>query len=249
VLNGNGGADTADYFNATAGITVDLANAGNNTGEAIGDTYASIENLRGTALNDTLRGDGNTNLLDGQVGADVLDGSGGNDYAWYNTATTGVVANLANTAANTGDAAGDSYISIEGLFGSAFNDVLTGDADANFLRGGAGADTLEGGAGIDTFIFASVADSPGGGPSDTITDFAEGEDLFDLSIIDANTAVGGNDTFTFGGQNSNVLVNSITWFQDGTNTIVQADTNGDAVADLTVTLSGLKTLAESDFLL
>jgi hypothetical protein len=94
-----------------------------------------------------------------------------------------------------------------------------------------------------------VADSPGSGPSDTITDFAEGEDLFDLSIIDANTAVAGNDTFTFGGQDSNVLANSITWFQDGTNTVVQADTNGDAFADLTITLTGLKTLAGSDFLL
>jgi hypothetical protein len=110
VLNGNGGSDTADYFNpaVTVGITVDLANPVNNTGEAAGDTYSSIENVRGTAVNDTLRGDGNTNFLDGQVGADILDGAGGNDYAWYNTATTGVTANLADTTFNTGDAAGDT---------------------------------------------------------------------------------------------------------------------------------------------
>ena len=37
-----------------------------------------------------------------------------------------VTANLANAAANTGDAAGDTYTSIENLTGSAFADTLTG---------------------------------------------------------------------------------------------------------------------------
>jgi Ca2+-binding RTX toxin-like protein len=196
VLNGNGGSDTADYFNpaVTAGITVDLANPTNNTGEAAGDTYSSIENVRGTAVNDTLRGDGNTNFLDGQVGADILDGAGGNDYAWYNTATTGVTANLADTTFNTGDAAGDTYLSIEGLFGSAFNDVLTGDANQNFLRGGAGADTLEGGSGGDTFVFASTADG-----LDHITDFSgnggEGDVFtFNHFAFGNGLAIGGADT-------------------------------------------------------
>ena len=46
-----------------------------------------------------------------------------------------------------GDAMGDTFLSIEGLLGSAFDDVLSGDSKANALAGGEGADILEGGAG------------------------------------------------------------------------------------------------------
>ena len=148
---GGNGFDTADYFLSTIGLTVDLATPASNTGEAIGDTYASIENLRGSAFDDVLRGSSGTNLLDGQAGADVLDGGAGFDYAWYNTNSTGtgVTASLANPGINTGDAAGDVYISIEGLIGSSVADTLIGDAGDNFLRGQGGADVLDGGAGAD----------------------------------------------------------------------------------------------------
>jgi Ca2+-binding RTX toxin-like protein len=148
-LNGGAGFDTADYFNTSSGLIVDLGNPSNNTGEAIGDSYTSIENLRGSAFDDTLRGDAGNNLLDGQVGADVLDGAGGFDFAWYNSATSGVTASLANSAANTGQAAGDTYISIEGLVGSSFDDTLVGDNNINFLRGQLGGDTLNGQGGFD----------------------------------------------------------------------------------------------------
>ena len=61
----------------------------------------------------------------------------------------GVTASLTNPAINTGDAAGDTYISIEGLIGSNAPDALIGDAGNNFLRGQGGADILDGGAGGD----------------------------------------------------------------------------------------------------
>ncbi|MDK1489716.1 M10 family metallopeptidase C-terminal domain-containing protein [Sinorhizobium sp. 7-81] len=60
-----------------------------------------------------------------------------------------MVANLAAAAANTNDARGDAYSSIENLTGSSYNDVLTGNAGANTLDGGLGNDTLVGGAGAD----------------------------------------------------------------------------------------------------
>jgi Ca2+-binding RTX toxin-like protein len=157
-LNGGSGFDTADYFNAGPGLVVDLSTPGNNAGEAAGDSYVAIENVRGGAFADTLRGNSGINVLEGGAGADMLDGGGGPlDYAGYQSATTGVVASLANPADNTGDAEGDSYIGIEGLFGSAHADTLIGDGDTNFLRGGLGGDTLDGGDGFDWADYFSAS--------------------------------------------------------------------------------------------
>ena len=149
VLNGGGGSDSADYGGSAAGVTASLANPASNTGEAAGDTYISIENLVGSDFNDTLIGNNNDNTIRGGLGADALNGMGGFDYASYSTSTTGVTASLANPAINTGEAAGDTYISIEALRGSDFNDTLIGDANNNNLRGGLGADVLNGGGGFD----------------------------------------------------------------------------------------------------
>lgn len=149
LLDGGTGFDTADYRNATTPLIVDLAFPMSNTGEAAGDSYISIERLRGTSFNDSLYGDNNDNTLDGGPGADHLDGRGGFDYARYSSASAGVTANLANPLQNTGDAAGDTYVSIEGLWGSRFNDILIGDNRSNNLDGAGGADVLNGGGGFD----------------------------------------------------------------------------------------------------
>ena len=99
-------------------------------------------------------------LLLGGTGADVLDGGAGNDTADYNYSLAAVTVDLSNTANNTGEAAGDSYIGIEQIWGSiGFGDTLIGDAGDNYLRGFGGDDVLEGGVGADTLV--------GNGGSDT----------------------------------------------------------------------------------
>src|SRR5205807_9679175 len=63
---------------AGLGVVVDLSNTAHNTGEAFGDTYNSIENIRGSSFNDSLKGDAGANKLTGGLGADVfIYGTGG----------------------------------------------------------------------------------------------------------------------------------------------------------------------------
>jgi Ca2+-binding RTX toxin-like protein len=78
-LEGGLGSDTASYARATAGVTADLTKSANNTVEAAGDTYLSIENLAGSKFADRLVGDQNANVLSGSDGADTLIANAGND--------------------------------------------------------------------------------------------------------------------------------------------------------------------------
>ena len=64
------------------------------------------------------------------------------------------------------------------LFGGEGDDVLAGGTGNDLLVGGEGNDRLTGGAGADTFVF-----TPDHG-DDTITDYADGEDLIDLSSLE-----------------------------------------------------------------
>src|SRR5438270_12182117 len=80
VLDGGAGIDTASYTAAAAAVAVSLAIAGpQDTGGAGTDTLVAIENLTGSAFDDTLTGDANANTLSGGAGNDVLDGGAGND--------------------------------------------------------------------------------------------------------------------------------------------------------------------------
>lgn len=81
-------------------------------------------------------GDGNDRLF-GDGGADILDGGSGIDFVSFANATAGVAASL--TGGTQGDAAGDVYTGIEGLAGSSFGDVFTGNGTA-ILMGGRGND-------------------------------------------------------------------------------------------------------------
>ena len=114
---------------------------------------AAGQYISGGNFPDTLSGLGGNDTLEGRGGADVLQGGQGFDRASYRHAPARVIADLAFPGANTGNAAGDSYNSIENLVGSSFNDTLRGNSEANVLTGRAGSDTLTGRGGNDIFRY------------------------------------------------------------------------------------------------
>ena len=187
VLNGGAGSDFAYYASSLTGLTIDLGNPNNSTGEAAGDSYNSIENIMGSRFDDFIYGDANDNFLRGlagddqifggdgndflrgDTGSDVLDGGAGFDWAYYATSTAAVTVDLSTGAASGGHATGDSFVSIERVFGSVFGDSITGDSGNNYLRGFTGNDTIIGGAGIDFLQGDAGADVLDGGAG---TDYA-----------------------------------------------------------------------------
>ena len=201
--NGGAGTDTVGYSEARGGVTVDLVSGGTG-GEAAGDTYTSIENLRGSEHDDIMRGDDNPNtiltaegddrlegrggndFLIGGMGADVLDGGTGSDQANYSPSMTGVMVDLAGTGAG-GDAAGDTYISIENVRGSNHDDMLFGDSAANLLIGANGNDTLDGRGGNDALLGSSGDDTyiiGDGTDTDTVIGFlTAGNNTLDVSAL------------------------------------------------------------------
>ena len=120
--------------------------------------------LQGEDGNDILWGEGGDDHLYGGSGADTLMGGSGADHldggvedvGWdydtadYSYSPAGVFVSLLSGKASGGDAAGDTFVSIENLSGSGYDDTLWGDNGANVLEGRAGDDTFKGFGGADT---------------------------------------------------------------------------------------------------
>src|SRR5258706_16388532 len=120
---------------------------------------AEADSLVGLAGDDTLTGLEGNDVLQGGTGADWLIGGGGSDFVAYSDAATAVKVDLGNAASNTGEAAGDNFVSIEGILGSHFNDTLTGDGGNNVLFGDGGAAILHARADFDlpSYVEAKAA--------------------------------------------------------------------------------------------
>lgn len=112
-LRGGEGSDTASYETALSGVRADFLYPTKNTGEAAGDLYNAIENITGSAFNDSLNGNHSSNVLSGGDGDDSLNGLGGSD-----TLIGG---------------AGNDF-----LTGQGGNDKLEGGLGNDTLNGGAG---------------------------------------------------------------------------------------------------------------
>ncbi len=237
-------------------------------GGALGD------NLSGLGGADTLRGNGGDDILDGGADVDTYIGGMGNDaYYVRNLGLDGRVEDNFSELANQGTDGVQTTVTVNlnearfanienayvigtaaaNLGGSAVNNVLVGNDAANSIYGLGGRDIMRGGLGADKFVYLSNADTGKTALTrDLIQDFTHLTDKIDLSALDANGAIAGNGTFSllpavnaaFTG-----VAGQLHYFTSAGNTLIEGDFNGDKIADFQIELTGLKTLAGTDFVL
>jgi Ca2+-binding RTX toxin-like protein len=145
------------------------------------------------------------------------------------------------------------------IIGGKYDDNLSGYNGNDTLAGGGGADWLSGGKGADRFVFKSISESRGYN-NDYITDFSRSQgDKIDLSKIDAKVGIAGNQAFTFistaefSGQKGQLRYDSFEsedeYRRITYTSYVEADVNGDAVADFELTLNKVGAITKSYFIL
>lgn len=232
ILMGGGGHDTVSYINSSEGVFVTMKGGRSTGGEAQGDLVdREVESFIGSQHRDVVIGNDLENSLFMNGGDDTAAGENGDDNLY-------------------GDAGHDFLMGDNGnddLFGGIGNDTLLGGANHDVLNGGDGNDKMTGGTHDDTFKF-TYNDL---GDIDTITDFRRSEgDKINLSVIDANTGVNGNQAFTFIGTAAFTgVAGQLHYTSNGLNTTQTGDVNGDKVADFTIILNDAPGLIASDFLL
>jgi Ca2+-binding RTX toxin-like protein len=265
-LAGGDGYDIAGYWGATAGVSIDLTKASSTwTGDAQGDAFTSIEAIFLTNFADTFRGDANANTVFGGSGNDQIFGGGGNDSLIGEDGNDTIQGGEGNDVVygdSFDDFAGDDYLQGNAgddvLFGDLGNDRIVGGTGNDTVVGGLGGDYLAGNEGADIFQYTAVNESQaiatnGVNQLDQIADFTQGQDKIDLSAIDANRTLAGNQAFVFIADPAHYTGNwtGVVWQTTAANGIVTINVSidGDADAEMQIYMSHPYQLTANDFIL
>ena len=235
VLDGGIGADTMYGGAGNDTYTVDDVNdkvielAGEGTNDVVRATvsYTLSDNVETLWLdgNAAINGTGNAgnNTITGNNAANILRGGGGNDIL-------------------RGGGGNDT------LYGGTGDDQLFGDAGNDILYGGGGKDLLDGGAGADIYRFLPGDLGKTVATSATVVLGAGQGDKIDLSAIDANSATTTRDAFRFvGTADFTKKAGELRVQASGSDWTVSADTNGDGVADMVLTVKSTSGILANDF--
>lgn len=195
--------------------TADLAVSGREGNDTI-STGSGADALYGEGGNDILNGGSGDDYFDGGTGADQINGGLGLDFVSYVSSSSAVTVNLATGNGSGGEAQGDTYSGIEGVFGSENGDTIIGDANDNLFEGLGGADSFDGAGGDDYVSYilsasvnvnlATGVGSNGDAAGDTYTNIEGviGSNNNDILTGDGNDnyfeASAGNDTVNGGGR-------------------------------------------------
>jgi Ca2+-binding RTX toxin-like protein len=274
-FTGTGNALNNDIYGGSSSDTLYGGNGYDYLSGGGGDDFlyggADGDVLFGGAGDDYMEGNsGDDVYLVYESGDTVVELSGeGIDQVYTTLSSYTLTANVEDLYFNAGGTAftGTGNALDNEIYGGIGNDSLSGLDGNDELRGGTGADTLSGGNGDDLLVGGSDADiNTGGADADTfqigyyesgtgaaadrITDFTTGDDLIGLSSWDANINVGGDQAFSFIGTSAfSSTAGELRYYDDGTDTWIQGDINGDGAADFEIVLTGVLTPLGTDFIL
>ncbi|HCR1883376.1 TPA: Ig-like domain-containing protein [Enterobacter hormaechei subsp. steigerwaltii] len=222
--------------------------------------------ITGTGYNDTFIAEDGTYTYNGSGGwnthsdYDTWSNTGGMDVVDYRNATSGITVDLRlSTAQDTGFGT-TRLLNIEGINGSNYDDVITGNSGDNQFEGRGGNDTFNiGSGGHDTLLYKLInaSDATGGNGSDVVNGFTVGTwegtadtdriDLRDLLSDSGYTGTGSasyvNGVATLDSSAGNIA-DYIRVVQNGSNTEIQVDldgTGGQFTPTTLVTLNGVQT--------
>jgi len=186
-VDGGAGRDLLDLSAGAGPLTVDVS-AGTYTAPL---QIERIEGFVGTVFADTLRGDDGENIFEGGDGADILEGRGGRDTLRHVGDAGGVVVDLQANAAIDGWGNTDTISSFENVFGSRFDDTLSGTGAKNQIIGVGGADTIDARGGDDLVVVSAIGILvDGGGGFDTLAIDARFENGVTIDLRGAFATVG-----------------------------------------------------------
>jgi len=220
----NGGTDTvATYVNYTLPDNVENMRLMGTADLTVSGNALDNRIVAGTG-NDTIYGLDGNDTLQGGAGNDYIDGGNGNDII-------------------TGGGGNNT------LLGGAGDDTITGGSGNDIIDGGTGNNIMTAGSGQDTFRFVSADLATYS--TNTINNFTHGNDIIDLSQVDANKlTVSRMEAFTFLGQGAfDKVAGELRYDVSGGNAYVYGDMNGDGVADFAIVLKGVTALTAADFVL